>query len=415
MEPREKMNGDLSIEHITIGQKIVLHLMRFTTVVNQNMSAPYDLTQDGIGAVVGKRRAHVSIELKKLLDHHKAYCWKSHILGSCTKRNVYLLTEEGMREAERITRFLKINGIEPETLLDMKRCDPCEMWNSMSEEDRDTVGKACVMRVAIPRNALPRTEVATLPVDSKGLINMPRAVALNYLTFAEPARNRAWHSWAAEYWSVNGNVTERIFHLIKADRLRDAGTCVSEHWDELAANGGHNIMRLLKKIPPEGTYAEDVCTLAATVAMNMGNFDEAVRATDRLSTIAPDTWTEARAEIMIAFGHGAQAEDLALKAFKARRSVRNAALVSIAFAENNDVTNADRYARIAFDTMENTGEGDDLDWIFAARARVAALYGNEELAANMADQSVKSAPMSRKRTMTRIRETLPGAPVAATE
>jgi len=86
--------------HVTVKQKIMLHLMHFTNIPNNSFNVVYDITQDGISNSVGVTRAHVSVELKKLRECGAVVTWKAHILGSSTKRLAYILTPSGIEDAK---------------------------------------------------------------------------------------------------------------------------------------------------------------------------------------------------------------------------------------------------------------------------------------------------------------------------
>ena len=208
--------------HVTVKQKILLHLMRFNVTPETGFTVAYDITQDGIASVIGVTRAHVSVELKRMTEDGRLICWKAHLAGSSIKRLAYAVTPRGLSEAETIQKTLLENGIIPEMLLDMNGCSPGDLWNTLDEADRDVLGMVCVLRRRIPRNDLPKMSNATLPVDMEGLVSIPKAAARNYLTYASAARTRAWNSWAAEYWLSHNDYVERLYHLTMAGRMREA-------------------------------------------------------------------------------------------------------------------------------------------------------------------------------------------------
>ena len=74
---------------VTVKQRIMLHLSRFPGYYpGDDYTIPFDLTQDGIASVVGITRAHVSIDLKKLIELDYVVGWQAHLKGSRTKRFV---------------------------------------------------------------------------------------------------------------------------------------------------------------------------------------------------------------------------------------------------------------------------------------------------------------------------------------
>jgi len=191
----------VSIESATIRERALLHLNRFPGMTpNEMFNVPFDLTQDGIASVLGISRAHASLELKKLKEIGKVDDWQAHIKGSGTKRRVYYLLPDGMAEAELLKKRFEKSGITVETLLDMKRCEPEIMWDSLSAEDRETFGAACVFRVKIQRKTLPHTNTGVIPADFYGMTCISEDVREKYLSLADPGKARAWHSYAADWW-----------------------------------------------------------------------------------------------------------------------------------------------------------------------------------------------------------------------
>ena len=88
---------------VTVKQRIMLHLSRFPGYYpGDDYTIPFDLTQDGIASVVGITRAHVSIDLKKLIELDYVVGWQAHLKGSRTKRFVYALQPKGTIEAAAI-------------------------------------------------------------------------------------------------------------------------------------------------------------------------------------------------------------------------------------------------------------------------------------------------------------------------
>jgi DNA-binding MarR family transcriptional regulator len=208
---------------ITVKERILLHLLRYTTVhPEQKFEIPHDLTQDGIATAVGITRAHVSIDLKKLMQFELVERWQAHLSGVEAKRYVYILTPKGRTEAARLRENFEKEGINPDLYLDVKHCDPKEKWDSMNREERNVFGKACVLRVAVNRKDLPGKVTGTVPVDYRGFVEIPRETADAFLKMADPYTYRTWQSWAADYWLRNGNRAERLYHLNKAGRNVEA-------------------------------------------------------------------------------------------------------------------------------------------------------------------------------------------------
>ena len=91
---------------LTVADRVMLHMGRFTGIPFDEFGMPYELTEDGVGACIGKSRAHVSIEMKKLSERGLVG-WKSaHVNGSSKRRKTFYLTVEGLRDrTEKIHPF----------------------------------------------------------------------------------------------------------------------------------------------------------------------------------------------------------------------------------------------------------------------------------------------------------------------
>ena len=151
----------MSVENVTIRERILLHLNRFPGYGPEEIyNIPFDLTQDGIASVMGISRAHASLEMKKLRDAGKADEWLAHIKSAGAKRKAYYLLPDGINEAEQLKKRFTEKGLQVDSLLDMKRCDPNAMWENLSIADRETFGLACTFRVPIPRKTIPDNATA---------------------------------------------------------------------------------------------------------------------------------------------------------------------------------------------------------------------------------------------------------------
>ena len=93
----------------TNAERILLHLSRYQFT---GAAAPYELTQDGVAEAIGRTRAHAAIELKKIAALGLAEVLRSeHVRGVGAKRQVTVLTQAGLRDAERLKALAAERGL----------------------------------------------------------------------------------------------------------------------------------------------------------------------------------------------------------------------------------------------------------------------------------------------------------------
>lgn len=273
-------------EDVTVKQRILLHLSRFPGYgPEEDYTVPFDLTQDGIASVVGITRAHASIDLKKLVETDHIVAWQAHIKGSRTKRFVYAIQPKGALEAASIKETVEKAGMTVEALLDMKRCDPDTKWRSLSPADRETFGKACVLRTPVPRKDLPPTSTGVVPTDYGGMIQISRGTADMFLSRADAVSLRRWHCWAADYWLDRREHAERLFHLIKAGRNLEANWLAVRMKSDILFSPNEDLLHSLSLIVPEDGLEKNIAWLCAEAAIGCRDIGKAREMADKLKTL----------------------------------------------------------------------------------------------------------------------------------
>ncbi|MCL2712123.1 MAG: tetratricopeptide repeat protein [Methanomassiliicoccaceae archaeon] len=253
---------------LTIAERIMLHLSRYELADESEFNINWDLTQDGIASSLRISRAHGSIELKKLKESGKIDERHGHVKGGKARKKSYHLTPVGMDQAKRIKVYAEKEGIDIMPLLDLKRCDPCKLWSSVDEEHRDALGLACVLRCSVPRTDLPDAPKNVIPSDMNGMTSLSDVVKKNVLGVADPERIRGWHSTAADLWLDKNNVRERLYHLICAERVKDACRLIMNEKETLLNDVDDDISSVLSKLNdiPE-RYFIDVISVKITGAV----------------------------------------------------------------------------------------------------------------------------------------------------
>jgi hypothetical protein len=101
-------------------EKIAVFLLRYANFENEYV-APKDCTQMGIARVFGLSRAHVALEVKRLLDKKYVEKHLKHIVNYPTKLLTYNLTSEGWKIATQIKKMMEDDG---KTLEDIIKENP---------------------------------------------------------------------------------------------------------------------------------------------------------------------------------------------------------------------------------------------------------------------------------------------------
>ena len=260
---------------LTISEKIILNLSRYEMLCEEEFNIPWDLTQDGVAAALGITRAHSSIELKKLKDGGRVDEHHSHVKGCKMKRKWYSLTPLGMDDAKRLRTIAEEEGLNIMPVLDMRRCDPQTLWDSVADDERDALGTACVFRCSVNVKDLPGT-VKIIPADPDGMTLISAAAKELILSTADADSVKMWHSAAADHWLDRDDVQERLYHLVRAGRMRDAYRLIISEKERLLYNINDDLSDILSELTdiPE-RYLLDVVPVMITVALGSDDVDRA--------------------------------------------------------------------------------------------------------------------------------------------
>ncbi|MBO4503117.1 MAG: hypothetical protein J5707_05685 [Candidatus Methanomethylophilus sp.] len=390
----------LTVRDVTVKERILLHLSKFSNVQpGQEYNVPFDLTQDGIAVVAGITRSHASLDLKRLMDQGMITNWQAHQKGVRSKRLVYSITTAGMRRAESISEKLIAAGIDPEIFLDMKRCTPEIKWNALDARDRETFGRACVLRIPIPRDEFPPTKVGNLPSDVCGNIMIPPETSRDYLEKIPADEIAKWHSWAADWWLEHDNAQERLYHLINAGRNLESVKLVIRHGDEFMSNPNEDLLNLLSKLKPTDDYLEDVTWIRSQVAipcMNIRAADECSRILHKLRSPLERVVT---AQIQLLQGNYRSAYELGENSYYDLHLPVSAVVVAKACLAMNDLQGADAFAVSACDAMREIGDAKDIDEILKVRAEIAYRRGHKDEALALLGKANAAAPPYRQKVL----------------
>jgi tetratricopeptide (TPR) repeat protein len=168
--------------------------------------------------------------------------------------------------------------------LDLRKCKGPELWRSLNDEQRAVLAQACVFRRPFARDALPETSVSLLPVDAQGLVNMPSELCNYVPAQIAPALLRQYHSLAADHWLSMGRYRERLYHLVKAGRSREAEMLLaSKGWGCMGAPDKDLLDIVMAVTPYNGRYRGRVLVAQAEVAWRTGAYDLALSKAKEIS------------------------------------------------------------------------------------------------------------------------------------
>jgi tetratricopeptide (TPR) repeat protein len=157
----------------------------------------------------------------------------SHIKRGKTKRKVYFLTRSGTDKAKDIKDFAEENNIDLSQYQDIRKCKGPELWKALDDKFKPVVAMSCVFRKPFYRDVLPDISVSLLPVDEKGMVDLPRELKEYVLSETDPEKVKDYHTIAADYWMRWDDLKEALYHLVNARRFADAEILVNSRYKEL--------------------------------------------------------------------------------------------------------------------------------------------------------------------------------------
>jgi tetratricopeptide (TPR) repeat protein len=273
---------------VTIGERIVLHLAQYSKY-KEDFDAPVDVSQDGIAEALRISRAHAAIELKKLKESVLVEERIAHIRRGNTKRKVYYLNKGGEDKAVSLKAYADREGIQIRPLLDLKKCQGPELWESLDPGFRPILEQACVFRRPFKRSALPETSISLFPEDKNGMVDIPEMLKVSIPVLASRSELKQYHSFAADHWLREGNQRERLYHLVQSGRVKEAEMMVASKGPELLTRPDKDLSDLLSAITaPAEKYAARVYSAQGEAARGSLQFDKALASADKLMGMTAD-------------------------------------------------------------------------------------------------------------------------------
>ncbi len=232
---------------LTVGERILFHLLQYTKYLD-SFDVPIDITQDGIAAALRISRAHVALELKKLKNAGEVKERLSHVKRGRTKRKVYFLTMAGEARARQIKLYAEENDIDLTPYQDIRKCKGPELWSVLDEKFKPVVAMSCVFRKPFRREVLPDIATSLLPVDERGMVDLPKELKEYVLSVTDPEKARDYHSFASDYWLHWDDLKEVVYHLVCARRHADAEVLVFNHANELLLSPDEELLEAVSNI-----------------------------------------------------------------------------------------------------------------------------------------------------------------------
>ena len=262
----------------SVRQMILLHLIEFNNIERSiEYGAPAEITQDGIAASVGITRSHASTALIRLRKAGLVTEGLSRIKGSRSKvkRKIYFLTEPGKTKITEFLAELRGSGVPESELkleLGINRLDSKAMAELPGPERR-TAGMLCVTRKKLNRKDLGFDAGPAIPFDSKGNLWISPDARERLLETADPGEIRNWHSMAADLYRETDGLFERLYHLAKAGRLREAARLAETNRHRILETGTPDTLSALTEIC--SSKNTELCAETVLLALRLGFTDRA--------------------------------------------------------------------------------------------------------------------------------------------
>jgi tetratricopeptide (TPR) repeat protein len=107
---------------------------------------------------------------------------------------------------------------------------------------------SCVFRKPFRREVLPDIATSLLPVDERGMVDLPKELKEYVLSVTDPEKARDYHSFASDYWLHWDDLKEVVYHLVCARRHADAEVLVFNHANELLLSPDEELLEAVSNI-----------------------------------------------------------------------------------------------------------------------------------------------------------------------
>ena len=258
---------------ITVADRIMIHLSNYTKYL-ESYDVPIDISQDGIAAGLRISRAHATIELKKLKENEFIIEKQCHIKKGKNRRKVYFLSPRGEGRVKEILRYVEEHEIDLSKYQDIRKCKGPELWSSLDDKFKPIIAMASVFRKPFSRDVLPDISVSLLPVDERGMVDLPEEIKEYVLSVTDSNRIEDYHNFAADYWLHYDDICEVLYHLVMAKRYNDAEIILYNHAAELMISPDDKLFETVSNIRDMTPgYSDVVHYVQAEMARRIGRFE----------------------------------------------------------------------------------------------------------------------------------------------
>ena len=364
VKPISTVVNTFSMTDFSIGERLLLHLYKYKNVdPKEYYNIPWELTQDGIAAALRISRAHASIELKKHREKDNVHEEQVHIKGGKVKRKSYTLTIRGLEAAKELEERAESQGVDINTLLDMKRQDPNKILGELSDSDKFALGVACTFRYDVSMELIPRYEKNVIPSNVAGNTVINKELKERILDAADVESLKSWHSYCAEKWMTSVDKLpsgtdpplEKAFHLICAKRTTEAFKLISYdiyNFIYMDDKPLYLALKSVEKIPER--YCRDINAVRAEFAIQYGELDSAERFANEIISVDEDFGHAYMAKIKILKGKISEANEFISKIKESGHPIAMLKLADV-YMDLNDIDNAERAIKTY---VESPKEGD---------------------------------------------------------
>ena len=304
------------MSEMTQSEMVIVFLNKYKDVnLHSRFAVPYEMTQNGIGEAIGISRSHVSVLLGKLEREGIVRGTRAYVRfapSGSNYRKVYFLTSIGERACKEILEKQGVSERDaPDVLmpLNINHCRP-QAFDDLPQGDRDLLGALMLLKAPMPCTELPQgRKHPLLPVDVKGFVSIHPKVRRIYLDRASKTETVRWHALAADLCVLaNGGTVERLSHLFKGDRKKEALKLALCDPYTIMDRPSREAARILDELDA-GTEGNPLAWIASLCAIRCGLLDVAERSMRR-SEANKRAWLEC--ELLLAEGEKSIALDKAL-------------------------------------------------------------------------------------------------------
>jgi tetratricopeptide (TPR) repeat protein len=157
-----------------------------------------------------------------------------------------------------------------------------KFYSGLSEEEKSLLQFASVFQKPFPAEAIPRglrgvRKGSMLREAEPGRFEIHASIRDFVYGHMAPEERARWHSAAADHYLRSGDPSERLLHLLKANRTLEAEMLVSRLGESLLADG--NVTRLWQMLehhePSKPKYRLDLLLAKGRLASMLGRYDVA--------------------------------------------------------------------------------------------------------------------------------------------